>query len=140
VQFIVVEQMRRSSSPVGGRSGTMDGMGEIGVEQSPQRQRSSPGRRALDAIAGLLMVLVGGGFTVQAIWFCVSRVGGASPARAALLVMLALACVAIVAWSWRYSSQRYSSVRRVVEETCWRSGALCLGVGLVAILVADVGR
>jgi hypothetical protein len=117
----------------------MCGMGEIGVEQSPNRQRSLPGRAALDAFAGLLMVVIGGGFALRTIWFCVSRVGGASPIRAALLVMLALACVAIVACSWRYSSERYSRVRRVVQETCWRSGSLCLLIGLVAILVADVG-
>lgn len=117
----------------------MDGVGEIGVEQSPMRRRSAPGRTALDALAGLLMVVVGGGFTVRAIWFCVSRVDGAPPLRAALLMMLALACVAIVALSWRYSSERYAGVRRTIEETCWRSGALCLAIGLVAILVADVG-
>jgi hypothetical protein len=118
----------------------MGGMGELGVEQSLQRQRSSPGRTALDALAGLLMVVVGGGITLQVIWFCTSRASGASPVRAALLVMLALTCVAVVAGSWRYSSARYSTFRRIVEETCWRSGALCLVIGLVAILVADVGR
>jgi hypothetical protein len=86
------------------------------------------------------MVVVGAGATLQVIWFCASRAGGASPFRAALLLMLGLACVAIVAWSWRYSSARYSSVRRIVEETCWRSGAFCLVIGLAAILVADVGQ
>jgi hypothetical protein len=117
----------------------MGGMGDIGVEPSPQRHRRSPGRTALDALAGLLMVVVGGGVTLQVIWFCASRAGGAPPFRAALLVTLGVACVAIVAWSWRYSSKRYSSLRRIVEETCWRSGSLCLVLGLVAILVADVG-
>ena len=85
------------------------------------------------------MVVVGGGVTLQVIWFCASRAGGVPPFRSALLLMLGLACVAIVVWSWRYSSARYSGLRRVVEETCWRSGALCLVIGLVAIVVADVG-
>ena len=114
-------------------------MGEVEVEQSPQRQGSTPGRVGLDALAGLLMVVVGGGLTLQVMWFCASRSTGASPVRAALLVMLALGCVATVALSWRYASARYSGIRRTVEETCWRSGALCLAIGLVAILVADVG-
>jgi hypothetical protein len=117
----------------------MELMGEAGVEHSLQQRRESPVRKTLDAFAGLLMVVVGGGVTLQVIWFCASRAGGVPPLRSALLVMLALACVAIVMWSWRYSSARYSSGRRVVEETCWRSGALCLVIGLVATLVADVG-
>lgn len=114
-------------------------MGEAEVERSTQHRPSSPVRTALDAVAGLLMVVVGGGVTVQVIWFCASRAGGVPPIRSALLVMLGLACCAIAAWSWRFSSARYATLRRRVEETCWRSGALCLIVGLVAILVADVG-
>jgi hypothetical protein len=117
----------------------MVGMGDVGVEQSPQQQRRSPGRTMLDALAGLLMVVVGGGVTLQVIWFCASRAGGAPPFRAALLVTLGVACVVIVALSWRYSSTRYPSLRRILEETCWRSGSLCLVLGLVAILVDDVG-
>ena len=117
----------------------MCGMGEAGIEPSTRRQRSRPGRIVLDAVAGLLMVLVGGGVTLQVIWFCASRSSGAPPLRAALLLMLALAGVAAVVWSWRHSSARYSGVRRIAEETCWRSGALCLLIGGVAILVADAG-
>jgi len=114
-------------------------MGEALVEESAQRRPSSPVRTALDAVAGLLMVIVGGGVTLQAIWFCASRAGGVPPIRSALLVMLGLACVVIAVWSWRYSSARYATLRRRVEEACWRSGALCLVVGLLAIVVADVG-
>lgn len=114
-------------------------MGETEAERSIQHRPSSPVRTALDAVAGLLMVVVGGGVTVQAIWFCASRAGGVPPIRSALLVMLGLACVVIAVWSWRYSSARYATLRRRVEEACWRSGALCLVVGLLAIVVADVG-
>jgi hypothetical protein len=117
----------------------MDPMGEAGVEQSPQRRGASSARRALDAFAGLLTVVIGAAVTLNVIWFCVSRAGGVAPVRSALLLILGLACVAVVSWSWRLSSARYSSRRRVVEETCWRSGALCMLIGLVAIVVADVG-